>query len=561
MKSVLRLTAVAAACFAAISLQAAPASAFCGFYVGGGGAKLFNNATQVVLMREGTRTVISMQNNYEGPPANFAMVVPVPVVLSEATVKTLPRELFTKIDALDSPRLVEYWEQDPCPPPAPPRRYRPGGPPRPTSRAAMEDGDEAPTKRKDLGVRIEAKFVVGEYDIVILSAKDSTGLDTWLRQENYTIPEGAEPYLRPYVQSGSKFFVAKVDPSKVKFESGMAALSPLRFHYDAENFNLPVRLGLMNAKGPQDLVVHILARGQRYEVTNYPNVSIPTNFDVTESAKQNFGGFYAALFDETTKRHPGAVVTEYSWDAQSCDPCPVTPLGQQELQVLGGDVLGASLDYHSSSNGGFTITRLHARYTKDSLGDDLHFRAAKPITGGRELMSSAGKLEQGSKYDATNNFQGRYSVRHPWTGPIACKNPVRGVWGGPPGGRTEAPAVKPVHDVAFVTRGLPLPPFVAGGQSRVPDGNLLGAAAPTPALGRVFPFVTASSPDAGSSDAPSSDDGGPSDTTSGGAAGTPPGPRGCGGCAEGGGNAGALGASFAILAAALRRRFRRRNAP
>ncbi|NOU30746.1 MAG: hypothetical protein HOO96_22835 [Polyangiaceae bacterium] len=107
--------------------------------------------------------------------------------------------------------------------------------------------------------------------------------------------------------------------------------------------------------------------------------------------------------------------------------------------------------------------------------------------------------------------------------------------------------------------GLPLPPFVAGGQSRVPDGNLLGAAAPAPALGRVFPFVTASSPDAGSSDAPSSDDGGPSDTTSGGAQGTPPGPRGCGGCAEGGGNAGALGASFAILAAALRRRFRRRN--
>ena len=40
------------------------ASAFCGFYVGGADKKLFNNATQVVLMREGTRTVLSMQNNY-----------------------------------------------------------------------------------------------------------------------------------------------------------------------------------------------------------------------------------------------------------------------------------------------------------------------------------------------------------------------------------------------------------------------------------------------------------------------------------------------------------------
>ncbi|HEU5060229.1 MAG TPA: hypothetical protein VFU21_27040, partial [Kofleriaceae bacterium] len=48
---------------------AAPAAAhaFCGFYVSGADAKLFNNATQVVMMRAGTRTVLSMQNNYQGP--------------------------------------------------------------------------------------------------------------------------------------------------------------------------------------------------------------------------------------------------------------------------------------------------------------------------------------------------------------------------------------------------------------------------------------------------------------------------------------------------------------
>ena len=60
---------------------AVPADAFCGFYVAGADQKLFNNATMVVMMREGTRTVLSMQNNYQGPPENFAMVVPVPVVL------------------------------------------------------------------------------------------------------------------------------------------------------------------------------------------------------------------------------------------------------------------------------------------------------------------------------------------------------------------------------------------------------------------------------------------------------------------------------------------------
>ena len=99
----------------ALSAPAA-AQAFCGFYVGGADAKLFNNATMVVLMRDGMRTVLSMQNNYEGPPENFALVVPVPVVLQKENVKTLPAAIFAHIDALAAPRLVEYWEQDPCAP-------------------------------------------------------------------------------------------------------------------------------------------------------------------------------------------------------------------------------------------------------------------------------------------------------------------------------------------------------------------------------------------------------------------------------------------------------------
>src|SRR5436190_180692 len=61
------------------------AHAFCGFYVAGSNQKMFNDATQVVLMREGTRTVLSMQNDYRGPLEDFAMVVPVPVVLATFT--------------------------------------------------------------------------------------------------------------------------------------------------------------------------------------------------------------------------------------------------------------------------------------------------------------------------------------------------------------------------------------------------------------------------------------------------------------------------------------------
>ena len=95
---------------AAVIALCAPsaADAFCGFYINGAGGEMFNDATQVTLMRMGTRTVLSMQNNYQGPPENFAMVVPVPVVLQKENVKTLPREVFDRVDTLTTPHLIKY---------------------------------------------------------------------------------------------------------------------------------------------------------------------------------------------------------------------------------------------------------------------------------------------------------------------------------------------------------------------------------------------------------------------------------------------------------------------
>jgi hypothetical protein len=341
----------------------------------------------------------------------------------------------------------------------------------------MAPPPKAAKKAEDLGVTVEAQFSVGEYQIVILSAKESTGLDTWLRREKYNIPKGAEPLLRPYVESGMKFFVAKVDPKKVKFVDGRADLSPIRFHYDSEQFVLPIRLGLANSNGTQDLIVSILAPNQRYETANYKNVTIPTNLDVKDSVRGRFGAFYAALFDRTLERNPGAVVTEYAWQATTCDPCPGPTLTPADFMTLGADVLESQQEIAAPSppppppGGGarpmpppppmkrrvmpgfgmdFVLTRLHARYGKD-LKDDLVFRAAPPIVGGRELVQTGGKLEEGAKPSSINNFQGRYAIRHRWTGPVACQNPRRGIWGGPPNGGPVGPQA--ALGLAFVPRG------------------------------------------------------------------------------------------------------------
>lgn len=569
----------AAASVSLAALTPLRAEAFCGFYVSGADQKLFADATQVVLMREGTKTVLSMQNDYKGPPEKFALVIPVPVVLAKENVKVLPRAIFDKIDKLGAPRLVEYWEQDPCPPPGLGTIGHGAG--MGTGQGfGSGAGRLGGAHASDLGVRIEAKFEVGEYEIVVLSALDSGGLDKWLKQEKYAIPDGAEPFFRPYVAAGMKFFVAKVDITKVKLENGRATLSPLRFHYDSERFTLPVRLGLINSSGKQDLIVNVLAKGQRYDVANYPNATIPTNLDVTESTRGRFGEVYAALFDKVVEKTPKAVVTEYSWDPGTCDPCPGPTLDGDDLATLGADVLpggtsglvgrsgsppslrmgattvngalppeviqrivrqnfgrfrlcyenglkknpnlsgriavkfviGADGSVSRSGDGGsdlpdtavrecvaksfmglsfpkpekgtvevvypiafspsggstfsrggmaspYVLTRLHARYDKTSLGEDLVFRAAPPISGGREVRDEHQELEKGAISAATNNFQGRYAIRHPWTGPIACREPVRGVWGGPPSGTPEAPTLA-AEKAAFVPRGASLGTFV-----------------------------------------------------------------------------------------------------
>jgi hypothetical protein len=433
--------------------------AFCGFYVGGAGTDLFNDATMVVMMREGTRTVLSMQNSYEGPPEDFAMVVPVPVVLKEKEVITLHPSIFDKVDAMAAPRLVEYWERDPCRPPEPP----------PVLASEMRTNKSMAVRRgAKQKVVVEAQFKVAEYDIVILSAKEAGALDRWLRKHKYSIPEGAEPLFKPYIAAGQYFFVAKVDASKVKTKNGRPTLSPLRFHYDSETFQLPVRLGLINAKETQDLVVHILAR-DRYEVANMANATIPTNIELSPAAKDVFPSFYAELFDATLARSGGAVVTEYAWDAGSCDPCPGPTLTRQDLVTLGADV--------AQANGRMVLTRLHSRYTKESLGDDLVFRKAEPIIGGREVRTDprdpASPLEKGAVASSMNNFQGRYIIRHSWEGEVACETPRRGIWEGPPGGTRPQAAT----GTAFAPRGkISLPKLLAqdipelGIEAKPPDG-------------------------------------------------------------------------------------------
>ena len=376
-------------------LYSAPLWSFCGFYVAKADTKLFNKASKVILAREGERTVLTMSNDFQGDVKDFAIVVPVPVVLQKSQVHIGDLKIIERVDAFSAPRLVEYFDEDPC---APRRPAMEMSQPRAPQAAGARKGADA------LGVTIEAQFTVGEYDILILSAKESTGLETWLVQNGYKIPQGAKDLLQPYIRQNMKFFVAKVNLKEFE-KRGFTFLRPLQMAYESPKFMLPIRLGMANAESEQDLVAFILSPVGRAEVTNYRTVMIPSNMDIPIFVKNDFGDFYKTMYQRSYEREgKNAVFLEYAWDMNWCDPCAAEPLTPEELRKAGvfwleqGSAPNQGLRRPIPQQSNAYLTRLHVRYSRPKFPEDLTFQ----VTPNRE------------------NFQGRYVLRHPFKGPITC---------------------------------------------------------------------------------------------------------------------------------------------
>jgi hypothetical protein len=388
-----RLTATVAA--VAITAQlAGPASAFCGFYVAKADAKLFNKASKVVLAWDDGKTAVTMASDYEGDPKEFAVVVPVPTFIERKQIGIVEMKTIDHLDAFTAPRLVEYRDEDPCAPIRDLERMRAGA-------SVAQPMPAAKADAKGRGVTVEASYEVGEYDIQILAASESDGLSRYLTDNGYKIPAGAEDVLASYIKQKMHFFIAKVSLDRMEL-MGHRFLRPLQVRYETKKFMLPLRLGTVNANGPQDLIVFALTHKGRIETTNYRTVKLPTGMDVPLYVKDEFGKFYTAMFDRAVAREDmRAVFLEYAWDMGWCDPCAAEPLQNKELVELGARWIDSDDErpYRGGGSANAYVTRLHVRYDAQHFPEDLAFMETRD----------------------RDNFQGRYVLRHPWTGEAACR--------------------------------------------------------------------------------------------------------------------------------------------
>lgn len=351
-------------------------TSFCGFYVAKADASLFNKASQVILARQGNTTTVTMQSDFEGSVKDFAMVVPVPEVPGEDDIRVVDIDVFNKLDAYSGPRLVEYFDEHPCYSDDWGDEYAEddwgfGG--------GADEFGESEEEKERFGVKIEARYSIGEYDILILNASRSKGLEKWLIQEGYNIPKGARDVLEPYIKNDMKFFVVKVNLDSYE-KSGSVELRPIQVSYRSEKFMLPIRLGMANGEGTQDMIVYILSDQGRAELTNYRTVDMPSNVNIPTFVDQDFGSFYTKTFTRAWERAgKNVALLEYAWDISGeqpvkCDPCPTPPLVYGDLYKAGSYWIEDLGDWGGGYSGDLFLTRLHVRYDRKHFPQDLQFQ-------------------------------------------------------------------------------------------------------------------------------------------------------------------------------------------
>ncbi len=329
-----------------------PAAAFCGTYVSSYEEAPENAASEVAIVRQGDRTTLTVANDVSGDTRDFAMVIPVPEVLGEDQIHVVDPTVFDRLRDYSNPREVRYECED----------FE-------VDEDAMDSGiaaDDGGVDTADTGaVEVEAQYIVGEYDILILSAEESGALVSWLQANGYQVPDTSAELLGEYIEGGAYFFAAQVREDAA-IESGQM-LSPLQFSYTSEPFGLPIRIGTLNSPGEQDLRIYAITdydKGQ-VAISNYANVEVDHDCMWQPQGGETLTEYYDRQLDDAFGNIAGAEwVVEYSWGNGNCDPCTGVIPSDDDVFTL-----GYQQDYHYGMY--YWFTRIRMRYSPDSAVQDL----------------------------------------------------------------------------------------------------------------------------------------------------------------------------------------------
>lgn len=336
--------------------------AFCGTYISSSDTELISRTSQVAMVRQQNRTTLTLSNDYEGELQEFAMVIPVPTVLTEEDVSVVEDSFITRMAQYSQPRLVEYKCEDFY---EPYYDYSPSrGGCNATEEYALHDSVEFQEESAETSadvVTIESSFAVGEYVFQVVSSEDGGGLFNWLNDNGYVLGATAEDILQDYIEAGNYFLIARINLREVP--EGQNFLSPIQFSYESDIFSLPIRLGTVNSPGEQDLIVYTITdmNDGQISIQNYDEIDVMKD---CMAEFDDFNSYYGDLIETAMNDNDGNWIREHSWAPYHCDPCTEgEALNDEDIQQLG---------YQGSATEAY-FNRIRMRYTPEEATEDIVF--------------------------------------------------------------------------------------------------------------------------------------------------------------------------------------------
>lgn len=348
----------------------------------------YSPAAAVFIVRDGVKTVLTMEPAYDGPKVPISMIFPVPTAIGRDQVRTVPGSIFRNLDRLTAPRVQHVF-------PSCRRRRRRAARMSSARLAGGGGGGGGGGGTEEPPVQVVDEWALDEYDISVLSATESNGLLDFVRERGLELPAAAEPALRAYIETGHRFVFATVDPTRAHTVGDRMVLSPLQLSYESDDLVVPVRLGTINSPGEQELLLYVVARGEHYEVANRESVLAPTDLRIGRENAGSAAELYGALMDEQFRQKPGAVVTEFAYRLGH-------RVGHHHIRRLG-------LSQRSRESAHWTLTRMRHRFGPNQDSDLTLRPAAAPLRmARRHRFVSRPWAPRGA-----NAFYVRFLVRHP----------------------------------------------------------------------------------------------------------------------------------------------------
>ncbi|MBS3821896.1 MAG: DUF2330 domain-containing protein [Planctomycetes bacterium] len=213
---------------------------------------------ECLMVADGRTVRMVLRTHFETPSPEMAWVVPIPA--KPRDIKKADGELFAALDQATAPTFYTVE----------------------SSKGPFGCGcNSMAMRRKGLGtwrnaVTVHEQGTAGIYEFVVLSSTGGDELTTWLNENGYALPIGAERVLGRYVEKGWYWLAMRLrkDLSDAdKDDDGKLVPHPIAYTYDSETLTFPLVISQISAGLENEILLYVLAPF-RYAVANWPNLSV-----------------------------------------------------------------------------------------------------------------------------------------------------------------------------------------------------------------------------------------------------------------------------------------------